>query len=83
MEAKMMDIPGFVSFMRYYAGYATGITSISSSAMHAATVHSLCTSLLLPYHDPCLEYDTMQDTLYFAEPYASVDACTRSACSHV
>ena len=43
MEAKMMDIPGFVSFMRYYAGYAMGITPTSSSAMHAATVHSLCT----------------------------------------
>ena len=42
MEAKMMDIPGFVSFMRYYAGYAVGIASINSSAMHA--VHSLCTS---------------------------------------
>ena len=83
MEAKMMDIPGFVSFMRYYAGYAAGIASINSSAMHA--VHSLCTSnphsaLVLPHQNPCLGYDTTQDTSYFAEPYASVDACIRSAC---
>ena len=28
MEAKMMDVPGFVTFMRYYAGYATITTSL-------------------------------------------------------